>query len=109
MDESGNPKSHGWQMMPNYEAVMLHQELRTLKVQFLVFFFVFGFVLQVTMFNVVIQWSSYGELVSVVEQNPCCSIDNLYGECESRFLEMISIMVSREQEDEDQEKLYEVG
>ncbi len=53
------------------------------------------------MFNVVIQWSSYGELVSVVEQNPCCLIDNLYGECESRFLEMISIAVSREQEDED--------
>jgi hypothetical protein len=53
------------------------------------------------MFNVVIQWNNYGELVSVVEQNPCCSIDNLYGECESRFLEMISIVVSREQEDED--------
>jgi len=55
----------------------------TLEVQFLVFFFVFGFVLQVTVFNVVIQWNSYGELVSVVEHNPCCSIDNLYGECES--------------------------
>jgi hypothetical protein len=53
------------------------------------------------MFNVVIQWSSYGELVSVVEQNPCCSIDNLHGECESGFLEMISTVVSREQEDED--------
>jgi hypothetical protein len=53
------------------------------------------------MFNVVIQWSSYGKLVSVVEQNPCCSIDNLYGECESQFLEMISVMVSNEQEDED--------
>jgi hypothetical protein len=79
MDESGNPKSHGCEMMPNYEAVMLRYELRTLKVQFLVFFFVFGFVLQITMFNVVIQWSFYGELVSVVEQNPCCLIDNLYG------------------------------
>ncbi len=66
-----------------------------------VFFFVFGFVLQVIMFNVVIQWNSYGELVSMVEQNPCCLIDNLYGECESRFLEMISTVVSREQEDED--------
>jgi len=79
MDESGNPKSHGCEMMPNYEAVMLCYELRTLKVQFLVFFFVLGFVLQITMFNVVIQWSFYGELVSVVEQNPCCLIDNLYG------------------------------
>jgi hypothetical protein len=75
--------------------------LRTLKVQFFVFFFVFGFVLQVTVFNVVIQWSSYDELVSVVEQNPCCLIDNLYGECESRILKMISTVVSREQEDED--------
>jgi hypothetical protein len=66
-----------------------------------VLFCFFGFVLQVIMFNVVVQWNSYGELVSVVEQNPCCLIDNLYGECESRFLEMISTVVSREQEDED--------
>jgi hypothetical protein len=36
-----------------------------------------------TMFNVVLQWSGFGELVSVMEQNPCCLIDNLYGECES--------------------------
>jgi hypothetical protein len=34
-------------------------------------------------FNVVFQWSSFGELVSVMEQNPCYSIVNLYGECES--------------------------
>ncbi len=75
--------------------------MKTPKVQFFVFFSIFGFVLQVTMFNVVIQWSGFGELVLVVEQNPYCSIDNLYGECESQFLEMISTVVSREREDED--------
>ncbi len=53
------------------------------------------------MFNVVIQGNGFGELVLVVEQNPCYSIDNLYGECESWFLEMIGTMVSREHEDED--------
>ncbi len=61
------------------------------------------------MFNVVIQWSSFGELVSVMEHNPCCLINNLYGECESQFLEMISTVVSREWKDVDQEYLYEVG
>ncbi len=43
------------------------------------------------MFNVVFQWSGFGELVSVMEQNPCCSIDNLYEKCESSFLEMIGV------------------
>ncbi len=61
------------------------------------------------MFNVVFQWSGFGELVSVMEQNPCCSIDNLYGECESRFLEMIGVKLSRVWKDADEEKLYEVG
>jgi len=60
-------------------------------------------------FNVVFQWSGFGELVSVMEQNPCCSIDNLYGECESRFLEMIGVKLSRVWKDADEEKLYEVG
>ncbi len=49
------------------------------------------------MFNVVFQWSGFGELVLVMEWNPCYSIDNLYGECESRFLEMISIELSKKQ------------
>jgi hypothetical protein len=48
-------------------------------------------------FNVVFQWSGFGELVLVMEWNPCYSIDNLYGECESRFLEMISIELSKKQ------------
>jgi len=60
------------------------------------FLFCFWFcfvVLQVTMFNVVFQWNGFGELVSVMERNPCCLIDNLYGECELRFLEMIGMVV----------------
>jgi hypothetical protein len=44
-----------------------------------------------------------------MERNPCYLIDNLYNECESWFLEMIGIMLSREQKDVDEEKLYEVG
>jgi hypothetical protein len=53
------------------------------------------------MFNVVLQWSGFGELVLVMEQNPCCLIDNFYGECESQFLEMIGMVVSKEREDVD--------
>jgi hypothetical protein len=48
------------------------------------------------MFNVVFQWNGFGELVSVMEWNPCCSIDNFYGECESRNLEMIGAKLSKE-------------
>jgi hypothetical protein len=48
------------------------------------------------MFNVVFQWSGFGEFVSMMERNPCYSIDNLYGECESRFLEMIGDELSKE-------------
>jgi hypothetical protein len=36
-------------------------------------------------------------------------IDNLYGECKSRFLKMIGAELSREWKDVDKEKLYEVG
>jgi len=32
-----------------------------------------------------------------------------YGECESRFMEMIGIVVSMEQEDDIKDKLYEAG
>ncbi len=61
------------------------------------------------MFNVVFQWSGFGEFVLMMEQNPCYSIDNLYGECESRFLEMIGAELSKERKDVDNEKLYEAG
>jgi hypothetical protein len=32
----------------------------------------------------------------VMERDLGCSIDNLYGECESRFLEMIGAALSKE-------------
>jgi hypothetical protein len=74
------------------------------------FYFWFCFVgLQVIVFNVVLQWSGFGELVSMMERNPCYSIDNLHSECESRLLEMIGIVLSREWKDVDEEKLYEAN
>ncbi len=69
---------------------------------FLFCFWLCFVVLQVIVFNVVFQWSNFGELVLVMEQNPCCLID-------SRFLEMIGTFVSKERKDVDHEKLYEVG
>jgi hypothetical protein len=43
----------------------------------------------------------------MMERNPCYSVNDLYGECESRFLEMIGTIVSREWEDEVKDGLYE--
>jgi hypothetical protein len=45
----------------------------------------------------------------MMEWDPSCSIDNLYGECESRFLEMIGTKLSKEQRDVDNGQLYEAG
>jgi hypothetical protein len=44
-----------------------------------------------------------------MEGDPCCSIDNLYGECESRFLETIGAKLSKEWRDVDKKILYEVS
>ncbi|CAK9235014.1 unnamed protein product [Sphagnum troendelagicum] len=41
-------------------------------------------------------WSALGELILVMEQDPWCLIDNLYGECELRFLETIDVELSKE-------------
>jgi hypothetical protein len=54
----------------------------------------------------VLQWSGLGELVLVMEQIPCYYV---YEECESRPLAMVGVNASREWEDGDKEKLYEVG
>ncbi len=48
-------------------------------------------------------WSGLNELVSVMEQDSCCSIDKLYGECESWFLEMIGAGLSKEWKEVDKE------
>jgi hypothetical protein len=42
-----------------------------------------------------------------MERNLVCAIDNIYGECESRFLETIDVELSKERRDVDKEKLYE--
>jgi hypothetical protein len=54
-------------------------------------------VLQVTM-------SGVGELVLVMEWDPSYSIENLYGECELWFLEMIGVKLSKEWRDVDKKK-----
>jgi hypothetical protein len=41
----------------------------------------------------------------MMEWNLGCLIDNLYKECESRFLEMIGAELSKERKDVDNEKL----
>jgi hypothetical protein len=38
-----------------------------------------------------------------MEQDSCCSIDKLYGECESWFLEMIGAGLSKEWKEVDKE------
>ncbi len=45
----------------------------------------------------------------VMEQDPWCKIDNLNGECESQFLEMIGVELSREWREVYKEQLYEVS
>jgi len=44
-----------------------------------------------------------------MEQHPCCSIEKLYGECDSQFLETIGVKLSKEWREVDKEQLYEVG
>jgi hypothetical protein len=50
-----------------------------------------------------------GKLVSMTEQDLGCSIDNLYGEWESRFLEAIGANLSKEWKEVGKEQLYEAG
>ncbi len=104
MNESRNPKSDGWKIMPKLLCFK--------DVERPIFcFFVFGFVLLFCKLLCLMSflWSGFGEPVLVMEQNPCCSIENIYKECKSRFLEMIGVELSKEWKDVDKEKLYEVG
>jgi hypothetical protein len=54
-------------------------------------------------------WSGFGELISVMERDLGCSMDNLYEQCESRFLGMMGVELSKEQRDVGNAKLYEAG
>jgi hypothetical protein len=67
-------------------------------------FFVFNFVCCFACYC-----SGFGELVLVVERNSYYLVDNLYGECESWFLETIGVELSKEQRDVDKKKSYEAG
>ncbi len=42
---------------------------------------------------IVFQWSSRNALVSVMKPIPCYIVDVLYGECESRLLVMVGVVV----------------
>jgi hypothetical protein len=44
-----------------------------------------------------------------MERDPCCSIDKLYGECESWFLETIGVELLKEWREVDKEELYEAS
>ncbi len=54
-------------------------------------------------------WNGLGELVLVMEWDPCCSIEKLYGECESQLLERIGAELSKGWKEVDKRQLYEVG
>ncbi len=54
-------------------------------------------------------WSGLDELVLVMVRDPCCSIDKLYWEYESWFLETIGVELSKEWREVDKEQIYEAG
>ncbi len=54
-------------------------------------------------------WSGLGELVSVMEQDPCCSIEKLYGECESWFWITIGAELSKEWREVDKAQVYKAS
>ncbi len=52
-----------------------------------------------------LSWSGLGELVLVMEQNPCYSIGKLYEECKSQFLETSGAELSKGWREVDKEQL----
>jgi hypothetical protein len=69
-------------------------------------FSVFGLVCSwLYLFFCRLSWSGLGELVLVMEQNPCYSIGKLYGECKSRFLETSGAELSKGWREVDKEQL----
>jgi hypothetical protein len=67
MDESRNPNSALWQMMPK---LFCFKDDETFN--YLFFYFWFGLLFCRLL------WSGFGELVSVMERDPRCPMDNLY-------------------------------
>jgi hypothetical protein len=96
-----------WSKWQNNYVSLGIKETKSLVICFIFCIWLCFVILQVILFNIVLQLSALGELVWVMEWNPCCSVNDLYGECESWFLEMIGTIVSKEWEDEVWDGLYE--
>ncbi len=50
-----------------------------------------------------------GELVSMMEHDPNCSMETLYELCESWLCERIDEEISRERKDKERRNIYDVG
>ncbi len=95
MNESRNPNSTVWQMMPK---LLCFKDAKSPIICFL--FLVLFVVLQV-----IVEWFWWVGFSDGTRS--CFAIDNIYGECESRFLETIDVELSKERRDVDKKKLYE--
>jgi len=54
-------------------------------------------------------WKDLGELVSMMERDPNCSMEIHYGLCESRLCEGIGEEISGERKDMEKKYIYEAG
>jgi hypothetical protein len=54
-------------------------------------------------------WKDFGEMVSVMEHNPGCSMGTLYELCESRMCRWIGVEISRERRDGRKINIYDVA
>jgi hypothetical protein len=80
VDESKNPNSTLWQMMPK---LLCFKDVEKFNYLFVCFWLGLLFCRLLC--------SGLGELVLVIEHDPCYSIENLDGECKSWFLETIGV------------------
>jgi hypothetical protein len=85
VDESRNPNSALWQMMPK---MWCFKDAKKFNYLFLYFWLGLLFCRLLC--------SGFGELVSMMERDPSYSMDNLYELCESWFLGMIGVELSKE-------------
>jgi hypothetical protein len=98
VDKSKNPNLALWQSLPK---LLCFKDAK--KFNYLFFCFRLGLLFCRLL------WSGFGELVSVMEHDLSCSIDNLYEQCESQSLKTIGAKLSKERRDVDNEKIYELG
>jgi hypothetical protein len=98
MDKNRNPNSALSHMMPK---PLCFKDVKKFNYLFICFWFGLLFCK--------LLWSGFGELVSMIEHDLSCSMDNIYEQCESQFLGMIGAKFSRVRRDVDNGKLYEAG